>query len=258
MSIKLEDLITTLKKLRSPNGCDWDKAQTHKSLIPYLLEETYEVIEAIESKQFDLLKEELGDLLLHVIFQAELASESNKFNIYDSILNINNKLINRHPHIFSDKEDKSWKQGSWESAKKKEKNRDSILDGVPKALPSLIKARRIQEKASGVGFDWDNIKQVYAKVDEELVELKDEIKNKNQTNIEQELGDLLFSIVNLSRHIDVNPELALNQATQKFIKRFHKVESYLNERNLQLEDQSLSELDEIWSKIKLIKNSNSK
>ena len=162
---KLEDLIQTLKKLRSPNGCEWDKEQTHKSLIPYLLEETYEVIEAIEDKDYVLLKEELGDLLLHVIFQAELASEKEKFNIFDSIQNINDKLISRHPHIFLNKEDKSWQTGSWELAKQKEKKRDSILDGVPKALPALTKAKRIQEKAAIVDFDWTNITQVYYKID---------------------------------------------------------------------------------------------
>ena len=161
MKKNLKDLINILKELRAPDVCEWDREQTHESLIPYLLEETYEVIEAIEQKDYVLLKEELGDLLLHVVFQAELASEKNNFNIYDSISNIIEKLINRHPHIFSDKKDQPYVKESWELAKKKEKKRNSILDGVPKAMPALTKASRIQEKASGVGFDWDNLSQVY-------------------------------------------------------------------------------------------------
>ena len=150
---KFDKLIEIVKKLRSPNGCDWDKEQTHESLVPYLLEETHEVIEAIENKDYDALKEELGDLILHVIFQADLASDKNKFSVADLLDGINKKLINRHPHIFSNNSDDSYKKGSWEATKKKEKNRDSVLDGVPKSLPALLLSRRIQEKAAGVGFD---------------------------------------------------------------------------------------------------------
>ena len=250
---KLEDLINILKKLRSPNGCEWDKEQTHESLIPYLLEETYEVIEAIKEQDYMLLKEELGDLLLHIIFQAELASEKEKFNIFDSIQNINDKLINRHPHIFSDKEDQSWETGSWELAKQKEKKRNSILDGVPKALPALTKARRIQEKASVVNFDWENIEQVYQKVDEELFELKEAIKSKKNNDIEDELGDVLFTIVNLSRHIEINPEVALDKSISKFVKRFHKLEKHMKKNKLDFQDQSIDELDKLWNQIKSIK-----
>ena len=251
MKNNLESLITILKKLRAPNGCEWDREQNHESLIPYLLEEVYEVIEAIETKNDSLLKEELGDLLLHIVFQAELASEQNKFNIYDSIDNINNKLINRHPHIFSDSNNVSWKEGSWELAKQKEKNRISILDGVPKALPSLTKARRIQEKASSVGFDWEQITEVYDKLYEEIDELNVAIKENNQVNIEEELGDVLFSIVNLSRHINVNPEVALSKSIFKFINRFHKLENYIKKEKIDSKKQSLSDLDKLWDKIKL-------
>ena len=147
---KLDKLREIVKKLRSPEGCDWDKEQTHESLTPYLLEEVYEVIEAIENKDYDLLKEELGDLLLHVIFQADLAEDDNKFNIEDSIDTINHKLISRHPHIFKNKNDDSWGKGNWELQKQKEKKRDSVLDGVPASLPALLKSRRIQEKASRI------------------------------------------------------------------------------------------------------------
>ena len=258
MKYNLEDLVNTLKNLRAPNGCEWDRHQNHESLIPYLLEEVYEVIEAIETKNDSLLKEELGDLLLHVIFQAELANEKNKFDIYDSIKNINEKLINRHPHIFSDKEDKSWQKGSWELAKQKEKKRKSILEGVPKSLPSLTKAKRIQEKASGVGFDWNKLDQVYNKLYEEIDELNIAIKENDPNNIEEELGDILFSIVNLSRHINVNPEVALDKSVIKFINRFQKLESYMDKENIDFKKQSLSDLDKLWDKIKLQEKSNLK
>lgn len=250
MKTRLEDLIKTLKKLRDPDGCSWNKEQTHETLIPYLLEETYEVIEAIENKDFELLKEELGDLLLHVIFQAELADEKNHFNIYDAIFNINQKLINRKPHIFSNPNDENWKPGKWEAAKKIEKNRNSVLDGVPKALPSLTKAKRIQEKAAGVGFDWNHIDNVFEKVYEELDELKDALKGKQRNKIQDELGDILFSIVNLSRHIKCDPELALGQSTNKFIYRFQLLEKYMDGNKLNFKDLSLSELDLLWNKIK--------
>tara|TARA_B100001142_G_scaffold285453_1_gene299768 strand:+ start:4931 stop:5677 length:747 start_codon:yes stop_codon:yes gene_type:complete len=240
---KFNKLIEIVKKLRSPNGCDWDKEQTHQSLIPYLLEETHEVIEAIENKDYDALKEELGDLILHVIFQADLASDKNKFSVDDLLSGINKKLINRHPHIFSNNSDGSYKKRSWEATKKKEKNRDSVLDGVPRSLPALLLSRRIQEKAAGVGFDWDNNNQVLDKVDEEVSELKESmIKNEG---IDEELGDVLFSLVNLSRHLDIDPELSLKRSTEKFMKRFKAIE-----KEVDIEKLSLEELDEIWNKNK--------
>ena len=240
---KFDKLIQIVKKLRSPDGCDWDKEQTHQSLVPYLLEETHEVIEAIENKDYDSLKEELGDLILHVIFQADLASDKNKFSVQDLLDGINKKLINRHPHIFSNNSDDSYKKGSWEATKKKEKNRDSVLDGVPKSLPALLLSRRIQEKAAGVGFDWDNNSQVMGKVDEEVLELKESmVENKG---IDEELGDVLFSLVNLSRHLDIDPELSLKRSTEKFIKRFKAIENEVD-----IEKLSLEELDQIWNKNK--------
>ena len=240
---KFDKLIEIVKKLRSPNGCDWDREQTHESLGPYLLEETHEVIEAIENKDYDALKEELGDLILHVIFQADLASDKNKFSVEDLLDGINNKLIRRHPHIFSDNSNNSYKKGSWEATKKKEKNRDSVLDGVPKSLPALLLSRRIQEKAAGVGFDWDNNSQVMGKVDEEVLELKESmVENKG---IDEELGDVLFSLVNLSRHLDIDPELSLKRSTEKFIKRFKAIENEVD-----IEKLSLEELDQIWNKNK--------
>ena len=245
---KFEKLQEIVKKLRAPDGCDWDKEQTHESLTPYLLEEVYEVIEAIENKDFNLLKEELGDLLLHVIFQADLAEENNKFNIQDSLDSINNKLISRHPHIFKSKNDQSWGKGNWELQKQKEKKRDSILDGVPASLPALLKARRIQEKASGVGFDWNNVDRVIEKVDEEITELKEAIVNND--GIEEELGDVLFTIVNVSRHLNINPEQSLKKSINKFIGRFKLIEKDLKSKKINMKDLSLDELDIIWEKNK--------
>ena len=240
---KFNKLIKIVKKLKGPDGCEWDRKQTHQSLTPYLLEETHEVIEAIEKKDYDALKEELGDLLLHVIFQADLASDKNKFSVEELLDGINNKLIRRHPHIFLDDFNHSYKKRSWEAIKKKEKNRDSVLDGVPKSLPALLQSRRIQEKAAGVGFDWDNNSQVLDKVEEEILELKESIiKNKG---INEELGDVLFTLVNLSRHLDIDPELSLKRSTEKFMRRFKAIEDEVD-----IEKLSLEELDEIWNRNK--------
>ena len=247
-NISIDKLIAIIKQLRSPDGCDWDKDQTHKSLTPYLLEETYEVIEAIEKNDYNALKEELGDLLLHVLFQAELSDEKNKFSIGDSINSVCEKLINRHPHIFYDKNNPKWKKGNWEEAKQKEKKRDSIIDGVPTALPGLYRSRRIQEKAASVGFDWETKAQVIAKVDEEILELKESISENK--NIEEEFGDVLFSIVNLSRHLNIDPERALKYAIDKFSNRFKKIESDLNKKKIKIRNLSFQELDDLWEKNK--------
>ena len=244
----LQDLIFIVKKLRSPDGCDWDKKQTHESLIPYFLEESHEVIEAIQSKNYDSLKEELGDLFLHLIFQIDLAEEKNRFFLKDVLKGINTKLINRHPHIFYDKNDPRWKEGNWEESKQKEKKRDSILDGVPISLPALLRSRRIQEKAANVGFDWEKMEQVLTKVDEEICELKEAMRENKGIN--EELGDVLFTIVNLSRHLDLNPEQALNESTNKFIKRFKKIEKHLKDKKTDIKELSLEELDVLWEKNK--------
>ena len=244
----LEDLISIVKKLRSPDGCDWDKKQTHESLIPYLLEESHEVVEAIQSQNYESLKEELGDLFLHLVFQIDLAEEKNRFFLKDVLDGINTKLITRHPHIFYDKDDPRWKEGNWEESKQKEKKRDSILDGVPTSLPALLRSRRIQEKAANVGFDWEKMDQVLLKVDEEIAELKEAITNNK--GITEELGDVLFTVVNLSRHLDINPEQALNESTNKFIKRFKKIEKDLKDKKIDIKKLSLEELDVLWEKNK--------
>lgn len=245
------DLLNVLRRLRAPGGCEWDQKQTSKTLVPYLLEETYEIIEAIEEGNTETLKEELGDLTLHILFQAELAREANQFSIADSLKEITEKLIRRHPHIF----DKNYSndensQEPWEAVKQKEKKRKNIIDGVPKNLPALLRARRIQEKAANVGFDWKDIKPVISKVNEEILELKEAIDLENHDMIKDELGDTLFSIVNLSRFLKINPEDALKMSILKFEDRFTKVENELKNRGKSFSESSLEEMDDIWNSIK--------
>ena len=246
-------LLEVLRRLRAPGGCPWDQEQTSQSLIPYLLEETYEIIEAIEEGDIETLKEELGDLTLHILFQAELARESGTFDISDSLRHISEKLIRRHPQVFDKHNSKHLTDDmnkSWEAAKQKEKQRDNILDGVPKNLPALIRARRIQEKAANVGFDWDELPPVLDKIDEEMTELKGAVALKNPENIKDEMGDVLFSLVNLSRFLDINPEDALRMTISKFETRFAQVEKELKKRGKSLTDSTLEEMDEIWNLVK--------
>ena len=246
-------LLEVLRKLRAPNGCPWDREQTSESLVPYLLEETYEIIEAIEGGDIDTLKEELGDLTLHIFFQAELAREAGQFDISDSLKHISEKLIRRHPHVF-DKNNNELTEAdinkSWEVVKQKEKKRDNILDGVPKNLPALIRARRIQEKAANVGFDWVDLSPVLEKVDEEILELKEAVASNDPENIKDEMVDILFSLVNLSRFLDINPEEALRMTISKFETRFGQVEKELKKRGRSLTESNLEEMDEIWNSVK--------
>tara|TARA_Y100001970_G_C14150813_1_gene812596 strand:+ start:675 stop:1445 length:771 start_codon:yes stop_codon:yes gene_type:complete len=249
-SIEFEKLIDVLDKLLAPDGCDWDREQTHESLIPYLLEETHEVIEAIENRNMSDLKEELGDLMLHILFQAKLSEKDGHFNISDSLKNISSKLIRRHPHIFSNNLDDSYKKGNWESTKKKEKGRKSVLEGVPISLPSLTKAQRIQEKASSVGFDWKDLPPIWNKINEEILELEEVLQSNNSDRIKDELGDVLFSIVNLSRFLSIDAESALRHTIKKFENRFKKVENQLELEGIDIQEATLDEMDEIWNDIK--------
>lgn len=250
---KFVELVEIMQKLRSENGCLWDKEQTPESILPFFLEEAYEVIESVEAKDWKNLQEEIGDILLHAVFQAKMAEEENRFSILDSIDTINAKLIRRHPHVFGNlpaDAAKSAKQ-NWEAVKHKEKGRESRLDGVPVALPSLIRAQRLQEKASYVGFEWDKIEEVWEKVHEEILELKDAQSEGTFEHIEEEIGDVLFSIVNLSRFLKVSSEDALRKTNKKFVTRFKKVEKELKKRNRSIEEASLAEMDEIWEQVKL-------
>ena len=249
---ELKNLIKIVKRLRSDDGCEWDKKQTAESLTPHLLEEANEVVDAILEKNNDNLKEELGDLLLHIVFQAAIASEKKLFDVEDIIKTINHKLIVRHPHIFDENyngEDQS-RIKNWELNKKVEKNRQSILDGMPKSLSSLIIAQRYQDKTGAVGFEWDNYNQAMDKVDEELNELKEAIKNNNQKNIEEEIGDLLITIVNVSRFFNVSAELALKKSNQKFYRRFNYIEKIIEKNNQKMEHISLKELLNYWKEAK--------
>tara|TARA_B100001769_G_scaffold252303_1_gene226575 strand:- start:202 stop:972 length:771 start_codon:yes stop_codon:yes gene_type:complete len=252
LSDSINDLIDIVIKLRSDNGCDWDKKQTSESLTPHLIEEANEVVDAILENNTTNLKEELGDLLLHIVFQTVIASEKKLFDFDEIVEQINKKLVNRHPHIFDkdyNGEDPS-KIKNWELNKKSEKNRDSILDGMPKSLSSLIIAQRYQDKTGAVGFEWENHSQAMAKVDEELNELKNAIKNDDQKNIEEEIGDLLITIVNLGRFFDISAELALKKTNQKFYRRFNFIEKIVEKNNKKIEDISLLELLNYWEKAK--------
>tara|TARA_B110000003_G_scaffold162586_1_gene162580 strand:- start:1326 stop:2102 length:777 start_codon:yes stop_codon:yes gene_type:complete len=248
---KLKQLIQLVEQLRAPGGCDWDQRQTSETLIPYLLEESHEVVEAILEKKPSLLKEELGDLLLNVVFQVVLANEKKEFDMDDVINDINEKIVTRHSHIFNNKnKSKKFSKQKWELNKKIEKKRESILDGVPKSLSPLIVSQRLQDKSAAVGFEWDSINQAIRKIDEELDELKLGIKKNDQANIEEEIGDLLTTIVNLSRFLNISSELALKKANKKFYNRFIQLEKLILSNNKIINDLSINELMKYWKKVK--------
>jgi len=248
---KFDELLEIMEILRGPTGCPWDKEQDHKSLIPFLLEETYEVIESINKNSIEDLKEELGDLLLQIVFHAQIAKESGEFNIDDIITGISTKLIRRHPNVFGDEKIDTAEEQSvnWEKLKKQE-GKKSVVDGIPRAMPALSFAKRIQQRASTVGFDWQKTEDVWEKVIEEISELKHEIENQNQDKIEEEFGDLLFALVNYGRFLKIDPENSLKKATDKFILRFKKLEKRIEDKSLSMEELTLDELDREWNEIK--------
>ena len=244
-------LLTIMDDLRLK--CPWDKKQTLESLRHLTIEETYELSDAILDKDMQEIKKELGDIMLHLVFYSKIASETNDFNITDVLNGVCEKLINRHPHIYGDIEaetEDAVKQ-NWEKIKLKEGNK-SVLGGVPSSLPALIKASRIQEKARGVGFDWENKNQVWEKVEEELQEFKIECEKNHTDNekIEDEFGDVLFSLINYARFININPENALEKTNKKFIKRFQYLEDKARENGKSLQDMSLTEMDIFWNEAK--------
>ena len=245
----LLQLVAIVERLRSAQGCPWDRQQTPSSLIPYMLEETYEVIESIEADDHQALKEELGDLLLHIVFQSHIAEERQRFTLAESIQAVVAKLIRRHPHVFSNVhvQDTTEIRQRWESAKQREKGRESLLDGVPRTLPALTRARRVQEKAAAVGFDWPDIAPVWAKVTEELEELRVAYTQANPEAIAEEFGDVLFSLVNLGRFLHLSAEEALRQAIAKFEHRFRGIEQELARRGRRHDEASLEEMDAIWN-----------
>lgn len=233
--------------------CPWDRKQTLESLRYLTIEETYELSDSIMEKDMDGIKKELGDLMLHLVFYAKIASETGFFDILDVLNNIIEKLIHRHPHIFGDVKvaDAKEVRDNWEKIKLQEKGNQSVLSGVPNSLPAVVKAYRIQEKASGVGFDWEKPEQVWDKVMEELKELKDEVsKGADHDKKEDELGDLLFAIINYARFIDVNPEDALERTNRKFIQRFQYLEESAKKLHKPLNEMTLPEMDVFWEEAK--------
>jgi MazG family protein len=242
-------LLKIMDELREK--CPWDKKQTIHTLSHLTIEETYELVDAIADSDWKGIKEELGDLILHIVFYAKIAGEENHFSIEEVIDGVCEKLINRHPHIYGNVKvaDEEEVKQNWEKLKLKE-GKKSILGGVPKSLPSMVKAIRLQEKSKQVGFEWENTGQIWQKVEEELNELKEAIASKKQEDIEDEMGDVFFSLVNLSRFLNVDAENALGRTNKKFMFRFQKMEEAAMKENKFLHDMSLQEMDDLWNKIK--------
>lgn len=245
------ELTVILQKLRSAEGCPWDREQTFDSLRPYLLEETYEILQTIDEKRYAQLKEELGDLIMHIVFQAQIAREMGLFDINDVLQSINQKLIRRHPHVFGETKVKNAKEviENWEKIKLDEGPK-RLLSGVPKNQPALLRAFRVQEKASGVGFDWNEDGEVIKKILEEIKELRAAKAARDQSKIQEEFGDLLFSIVNLARFWGVSPEDALRKTVEKFIRRFNYIEDVLKVQGRDVRGATLEEMDDHWNEAK--------
>lgn len=250
---EFDKLVAIMARLRAPGGCPWDRSQSRQDLKPYLVEETYEVLDAIEGGDPAQLSEELGDLLLQVVFHAEIAEEEGAFTMEDVCRGINEKLVRRHPHVFgevlADTPDQVLK--NWEAIKKGEKGTDaSVLAGVPKVLPALLKAYRLQQKAARVGFDWAERRQVEEKVREEWSELNEAVAENDKEHVREELGDFLFALVNLSRFLDVDPEDALQSANSKFTRRFKALEAEAFSQGRDIHGMTLAEMDELWDLVK--------
>ncbi|PKF62856.1 nucleoside triphosphate pyrophosphohydrolase [Psychromonas sp. psych-6C06] len=263
----LQQLLIIMARLRDPEtGCPWDKKQTFASVVPHTIEEVYELADAIEQQDFSDLKGELGDLLFQVVFYAQIAKEQGLFEFSDILETLNEKLVRRHPHVFSEArfENEKAVHANWEKEKQKERllkakqmqQAESVLDNIPLALPALNRAHKIQKRCANVGFDWAELDPVVAKIHEEIDEVLVEVKRtdlteqEKQARVEDELGDLLFANVNLVRHLNANPETVLRQANQKFEKRFRLVEQAVEKQGKKMQDCSLTELDGIWNEIK--------
>jgi len=247
----VEELVQTMRTLLSPQGCPWDREQTHESLIRYLLEETYEVIEAIREGDMDKLREELGDLLLQVVFHAALAERSGLFDLDDVANTVNQKMINRHPHVFGRMEINTSDEvmQNWEGFKREE-GKISILEGIPNILPALLRAYKLQEKAQRVGFDWPQIDGALDKLQEEINEYVEACRNDDSARKEDEMGDILFAVVNIARMSGVEPEQALQRCNDKFTRRFQYIEASLRQEGCPLEDAGLERMDNLWNEAK--------
>ena len=255
MSYTMDDLREIMVKLRAENGCPWDRVQTHQSIKRSLIEECYEAIEALDNNDDKMFANELGDVLLQVVFHSRIAEERGAFSLDDVICEICTKLITRHTHVFGEDNANNAAEalGAWEKNKKAEKGLKSYTDAlvdVPKNFPALIRAGKVQKKAKAAGFDWNTIDGAVSKVYEELEELKAAYNNKNEDEISEEFGDLLFAIVNVGRFLRVDPELSLTDATNKFIKRFSKMEELSKSRNQELDKLTQEEMDTIWNEVK--------
>ena len=254
-NVSFDRLVDVVAMLRSKNGCPWDLAQTHESLKADLIEEAYELIEAIDAKVQKKICDELGDLLMQVMLHSQIATDRNEFGVDEVIENLTEKLVRRHPHVFGSvvATDENEVLENWEEIKRGEdgnKDRKSSLDGIPHSLPSLQKAEKIQKKASRAGFDWDTTEDVLPKLQEEIDEIEESIRNDDITEIEMEIGDLLFSVVNLCRFLNVQPEEALRKSTRKFVDRFQRMETKLERTSKTFKDYDLSGLDQIWEQVK--------
>ncbi len=250
------ELVRIMERLRGPGGCPWDREQTRESIKPYLIEEAYEVAEAIEDNNIDELRAELGDLLLQVVFHSEMAREEGLFAIEDVIRGITDKLVRRHPHVFGETEVSGSAEvlRNWARIKadeRKDREDRSTVSGVPRALPALLRAHRLSEKASRVGFDWEQASEVMEKVHEEVSELQAAVELGDRSEAEAELGDLLFALTSLGRHLDIQAEDALQRANDRFIRRFRYIEDRLAERQRDVHDTSVEEMNSLWEEAKL-------
>ncbi len=253
--VTLEDLVELMATLRSENGCPWDKKQTKTSIKPYIIEEAYEVVEAVDEQDPQKTCEELGDLLFQIVFYAQLLSEEDGIDIYDIMKTVYTKMIRRHPHVFGriKVKDSDEVLANWEQIKQEEKKeeRSSLLEGVPKNLPSLLRAHRIQSKVSHVGFEWENFNQILEKLDEEFYELHHAYKHGDIEEIEDEFGDILFVLVSIARFLKINPDDALRKAISKFTARFNRIEQKMKEMRKDWKDMSGAEMDMLWKDAKI-------
>ena len=251
--MKFDELVDIVSKLRGPGGCPWDREQTRESLKPFLVEEFYELIDAIDENDNAGIKEEMGDLLFQIVLQSQLFSEEGKFNVNEVVDGIARKMVKRHPHVFGDKvletldEVEVW----WEEHKRKEgKGYDSAIGGVPRSLPALLRAQKIQLKATKVGFDWERIDDAFCKIEEEIKEFREAVERNDRDEIEDELGDLFFVLVRIANFVEVNPEDALRRTIRKFISRFSYVENEASKQGRELSEMTLAEMDALWNEAK--------
>ncbi|HYR27954.1 MAG TPA: nucleoside triphosphate pyrophosphohydrolase [Thermoanaerobaculia bacterium] len=254
-----DELVQLMTTLRGPNGCPWDRKQTLPDLKPYVIEEAYEVVDAIDRDDRAALAEEIGDMLLEAVFVAEITREEGTFDIYDSITAIHDKLVRRHPHVFAGAEAKDAEEVlvNWEKLKSDERKAEnkSVLSGVPRSMPALLKAARLTEKAARVGFDWRRTDDVFDKLDEEIGELREAVAEGDAAKIEDEIGDLLFTIANIARKVNASPEEALQSTNRKFMRRFESMEKQVHERGQNLDQLTLEEMDALWDAAKEIERS---